>query len=119
MVPSRTYQVSSRSLCTWSGAADPTGKVISNTTVVMSGAHRCSTTSRSRNHQACVCSLAGLSMTACIAYLISSVAESSSAPVTIRFPYIDSVKYPYTHVCLLYTSDAADDLTRVDLGGRR
>ena len=22
-------------------------------------------------------------------------------------------------VCLLYTSDAADDLTRVDLGGRR
>src|SRR5665811_1473795 len=25
---------------------------------------------------------------------------------------------PY-HPCLLYTSDAADDLTRVDLGGRR
>src|SRR5665811_180263 len=25
-------------------------------------------------------------------------------------------RYPY---CLLYTSDAADDLTRVDLGGRR
>ena len=24
-----------------------------------------------------------------------------------------------THICLLYTSDAADDLTRVDLGGRR
>src|SRR5665811_2266502 len=23
------------------------------------------------------------------------------------------------HFCLLYTSDAADDLTRVDLGGRR
>src|SRR5665811_2620797 len=23
------------------------------------------------------------------------------------------------HTCLLYTSDAADDLTRVDLGGRR
>src|SRR5665811_245763 len=23
------------------------------------------------------------------------------------------------HICLLYTSDAADDLTRVDLGGRR
>ncbi|GAB5780961.1 hypothetical protein JMUB7523_26600 [Staphylococcus aureus] len=22
-------------------------------------------------------------------------------------------------ICLLYTSDAADDLTRVDLGGRR
>src|SRR5665811_2536383 len=33
------------------------------------------------------------------------------------------VKLPLTmgheNVCLLYTSDAADDLTRVDLGGRR
>ena len=27
--------------------------------------------------------------------------------------------YEYHHACLLYTSDAADDLTRVDLGGRR
>src|SRR5665811_2632396 len=26
---------------------------------------------------------------------------------------------PQTITCLLYTSDAADDLTRVDLGGRR
>src|SRR5665811_873175 len=26
---------------------------------------------------------------------------------------------PGTSCCLLYTSDAADDLTRVDLGGRR
>src|SRR5665811_1844715 len=26
---------------------------------------------------------------------------------------------PSTYYCLLYTSDAADDLTRVDLGGRR
>src|SRR5665811_2226513 len=25
----------------------------------------------------------------------------------------------YRHACLLYTSDAADDLTRVDLGGSR
>src|SRR5665811_1197959 len=25
----------------------------------------------------------------------------------------------WMHACLLYTSDAADDLTRVDLGGRR
>ncbi|GAB5857325.1 hypothetical protein JMUB7535_26890 [Staphylococcus aureus] len=25
----------------------------------------------------------------------------------------------WTRACLLYTSDAADDLTRVDLGGRR
>src|SRR5665811_2252752 len=28
-----------------------------------------------------------------------------------------SILLPY--ICLLYTSDAADDLTRVDLGGRR
>src|SRR5665811_1813767 len=26
---------------------------------------------------------------------------------------------PHIDTCLLYTSDAADDLTRVDLGGRR
>ena len=26
---------------------------------------------------------------------------------------------PRTQTCLLYTSDAADDLTRLDLGGRR
>ena len=26
---------------------------------------------------------------------------------------------PHSLACLLYTSDAADDLTRVDLGGRR
>src|SRR5665811_2455185 len=28
-------------------------------------------------------------------------------------------KFDLAHECLLYTSDAADDLTRVDLGGRR
>src|SRR5665811_2483652 len=28
-------------------------------------------------------------------------------------------EYMLTYSCLLYTSDAADDLTRVDLGGRR
>src|SRR5665811_2550535 len=32
-------------------------------------------------------------------------------------PLIDLLKHDTT--CLLYTSDAADDLTRVDLGGRR
>src|SRR5665811_681408 len=28
-------------------------------------------------------------------------------------------EFRYLRTCLLYTSDAADDLTRVDLGGRR
>src|SRR5665811_362620 len=34
---------------------------------------------------------------------------------------LDALNHAHTHgvVCLLYTSDAADDLTRVDLGGRR
>ena len=36
---------------------------------------------------------------------------------------IDSLILMFIHslciICLLYTSDAADDLTRVDLGGRR
>src|SRR5665811_2293374 len=30
-----------------------------------------------------------------------------------------AIVYEATGTCLLYTSDAADDLTRVDLGGRR
>ena len=30
-----------------------------------------------------------------------------------------SKKFKMIDACLLYTSDAADDLTRVDLGGRR
>src|SRR5665811_1064931 len=38
--------------------------------------------------------------------------------------YEEISQYPYyidllRNACLLYTSDAADDLTRVDLGGRR
>src|SRR5665811_1421953 len=35
--------------------------------------------------------------------------------VQIRYDWDDGS----TDTCLLYTSDAADDLTRVDLGGRR
>src|SRR5665811_2388041 len=31
----------------------------------------------------------------------------------------ETASAPSTDPCLLYTSDAADDLTRVDLGGRR
>src|SRR5665811_2626236 len=32
---------------------------------------------------------------------------------------IDKISGKVAYACLLYTSDAADDLTRVDLGGRR
>src|SRR5665254_7803 len=32
---------------------------------------------------------------------------------------IAATQLPVPNACLLYTSDAADDLTRVDLGGRR
>ncbi|GAB5764479.1 hypothetical protein JMUB7523_16290 [Staphylococcus aureus] len=33
--------------------------------------------------------------------------------------YSPRLKFDVLENCLLYTSDAADDLTRVDLGGRR
>src|SRR5665811_459500 len=39
-------------------------------------------------------------------------------PKTILCITMARVK-PMTSSCLLYTSDAADDLTRVDIGGRR
>jgi hypothetical protein len=64
ILPSMIYPVSSREWCTCSGGEEPTGKVISSTTVSMPGAQRCSTTSKSRNHHAWVCSFWGLSMTA-------------------------------------------------------
>ena len=35
------------------------------------------------------------------------------------FPCLNSFLSSYCHSCLLYTSDAADDLLCVDLGGRR
>ena len=42
--------------------------------------------------------------------------ESIGAPLTLE----ESGKYfPASNTCLLYTSDAADDLPCVDLGGRR
>ena len=37
---------------------------------------------------------------------------------TILRQYLDTLKGQYSH-CLLYTSDAADDMQCVDLGGRR
>src|SRR5665811_1132883 len=40
--------------------------------------------------------------------------EVEGEPLTL-----DLVKKGIGYTCLLYTSDAADDLTRVDLGGRR
>src|SRR5665811_59249 len=37
----------------------------------------------------------------------------------LRVPACADASLPTVGTCLLYTSDAADDLTRVDLGGRR
>ena len=34
-------------------------------------------------------------------------------------PQLSTRDFEYDHPCLLYTSDAADDSLRVDLGGRR
>src|SRR5665811_2620174 len=36
-----------------------------------------------------------------------------------KLPFTYKTDLRDTYPCLLYTSDAADDLTRVDLGGRR
>src|SRR5450756_3230187 len=53
------------------------------------------------------------------------VARTSRAPVSRKDPYVDgrppewSTSCPRNCPCLLYTSDAADDLLCVDLGGRR
>src|SRR5665811_1885228 len=41
----------------------------------------------------------------------------SNASPSVCWPLI--LRRTWAYVCLLYTSDAADDLTRVDLGGRR
>src|SRR5665811_40771 len=50
--------------------------------------------------------------------------RDSVVPASSRFPYAGAycslINMSLHHMtCLLYTSDAADDLTRVDLGGRR
>ena len=36
-----------------------------------------------------------------------------------RIEEASKIRYPEYYICLLYTSDAADDSLRVDLGGRR
>src|SRR5665811_2558325 len=46
----------------------------------------------------------------------AEVLASITEGVTRARSYCDDVEFS---PCLLYTSDAADDLTRVDLGGRR
>ena len=40
-------------------------------------------------------------------------------PIWLYGPYVPDQVTAGSQPCLLYTSDAADDLTRVDLGGRR
>eukprot|EP00657_Telonema_sp_P-1_P012646 TRINITY_DN931_c0_g1_i3.p1 TRINITY_DN931_c0_g1~~TRINITY_DN931_c0_g1_i3.p1 ORF type:complete len:112 (+),score=10.48 TRINITY_DN931_c0_g1_i3:210-545(+) len=43
--------------------------------------------------------------------------DSGSGLLPVRSPLLGESRFPYS--CLLYTSDAADDLLCVDLGGRR
>src|SRR5665811_2460946 len=49
--------------------------------------------------------------------------ENYHQPKSQLEPYTEQLKELFKkqlpHTCLLYTSDAADDLTRVDLSGRR
>src|SRR5665811_590905 len=52
----------------------------------------------------------------CIRDSRSTISSRPCSPSQTRHT---SLAVPLSTVCLLYTSDAADDLTRVDLGGRR
>src|SRR5665811_524356 len=58
-----------------------------------------------------------LLVTAAIASLLGGCA--STTPGRPGAEYHQTGGGDHDHGCLLYTSDAADDLTRVDLGGRR
>src|SRR5665811_2527401 len=55
----------------------------------------------------------------------SRLAVTRAPPTTSLWPFryfvveCTTMSTPMFNGCLLYTSDAADDLTRVDLGGRR
>src|SRR5450756_2792762 len=53
--------------------------------------------------------------------MLYSMGKDSSALLHIAQKAFHPGKppFPLLHVCLLYTSDAADDLLCVDLGGRR
>ena len=42
-----------------------------------------------------------------------------AAPVKHAFDSLKNVTHLLLHTCLLYTSDAADERSSVDLGGRR
>src|SRR5665811_1190379 len=57
------------------------------------------------------------------AFARARIAEPEAASLPYRKPpawtFLHGLKSPLSSTCLLYTSDAADDLTRVDLGGRR
>src|SRR5665811_1084107 len=56
-------------------------------------------------------------------YVVAIMEQNLTAPsiIEIAFRNYGTTAARNIHVmsCLLYTSDAADDLTRVDLGGRR
>ncbi|WP_460366301.1 hypothetical protein, partial [Staphylococcus aureus] len=52
------------------------------------------------------------------AYEIAQCLVGSEMCIRDRMSYFPTCKLPLI-ICLLYTSDAADDSLRVDLGGRR
>src|SRR5665811_2466636 len=51
--------------------------------------------------------------------LRKALQKNEADSVIEAYNSLDTVNMPAGNTCLLYTSDAADDLTRVDLGGRR
>ena len=52
-------------------------------------------------------------------FILISIIIMFASKVMAHSSHYEGLKKIEMDVCLLYTSDAADDLTRVDLGGRR
>ena len=51
--------------------------------------------------------------------ILSSTSSNFNFGITFSLIIIAKIKKTLHYFCLLYTSDAADDSLRVDLGGRR
>src|SRR5665811_2012375 len=52
-----------------------------------------------------------------VATMTKPTAKKPMKTKTIPYDVAEQLRTPQEMACLLYTSDAADDLTRVDLGG--